>query len=271
MGPVTCWSSLRVLETWAIPPQTRALFSVSQHTCASLSLFLSLSLSLSSVTPRADGDGSSLTASLSDAHGEDSPLPITYNEEAEEGGGAQETDADADGSNEAPEQEEEDEEDARQVAGGGGNGDAPLNGGDEEAVEVGDAADGGTDIGGEDGGDKPDEPAEAGEGEGDLLDGGLEPEEVLASLSLEGTKALEGGSYSSLSDGDTTAPATSGDASPSVARSLFGFSGKGGGKGNGPRAKEGLGATAEDAEGGCLEDAPVVPSKEEIKLQSRCD
>lgn len=119
-----------------------------------------------------------------------------------------------------------------------------------------------------------------------MLNGDLEPEEVLAELSLEGTKALEGGSYSPLSDGGTTAAATSGEAvtgdaeesatSPSVARSLFGFSGKGGGRGGrggrgkGPRAR----AKAEDAEGEgegeSLDDAPVVPSKEETELQSRC-
>lgn len=242
-----------------------------------------------SLPPRTEGDGSSLTAPLSDALGEDSPLPLTYNKKAEKGG--------------APKEDEEDvarSEDAHQAAGGGGDGGAETAGDEEEAVGAdGDAADGGgadrPGVGCEDGDEKPvhDEPAVA--GEGGVVDGDLEPEEVLTELSLEGTKALEGGngSYSSsLSDGDTTAAATaatSGEAvthdseesaaspcaanrtSSGVARSLFGFSGKGGGGGKGLRAGEGdkLGANIEDAEGGKLDDTPVVPSKEEIELQSR--
>eukprot|EP00903_Cladosiphon_okamuranus_P010933 g10326.t1 len=207
-----------------------------------------------------DGDGSSLTASLSDAHGEDSPLPLTYNDEAEEDG--------------APEEEEAVvlAGDTHQIAGGDGDG------GEEDAV-------------GGDGDETPayDEPTVAFEGEEGLLEGDLAPEEVLRELSLAGTKALEGGgSYSSsLSDGDTTAAATSGEAvasgaeegaaSPSgangtssVARSLFGFSGKGGDRGNAPRAEEGegLGAKKGDDEGGNSDDTPVVPSEEETKLQS---
>eukprot|EP00752_Nemacystus_decipiens_P007872 g7033.t1 len=205
-----------------------------------------------------DGDGSSLTASLSDAHGEDSPLPNTYNEEAEEGDAQQ---ADVDVTNDG---------DANQLGGGDG---------EEEAA----GADGGADTGGD---EDDDESAVTGDGEPSLLEGGLEPEEVLVELSREGTKALEGGSDSSSSGGDATAAAagaTSRDAStvtgdakeetvpasPSVARSLFGFSGKGGGRGKGARARGGKGAKVEEgAEDEGPSDAPVVPSKEEIKLQS---
>lgn len=240
----------------------------------------------------ADGDGSSLTASLSDAHGEDSPLPTTYNEEAGEGE-AQETDAN--GVDGALEEEgvvaHAENEDEHQLAGGDGDGGEEVAGGEGEVAGVdGDAARGADPPGasGEGGDADPlHDPGGAGAGEEEErrpLDGDLSPQDVLAELSLEGTKALEGGgSYSSLSDGGDTAGATTAATSAeavigvaeesaeipsaartsSVARSLFGFEGKDGGKGKGARAKNG------DADGGSSDDLPVVPSKEEIKLQSR--
>lgn len=136
-----------------------------------------------------------------------------------------------------------------------------------------------------------------GAGDRDLLDRDPAPEGVLEELSLEGTKALECGSCSSLSDGDaagatgaiaaaaaTSAAATAavtgvgedgadspgGAGASSVARSLFGSGVEDGDGGKKPLVEEGLGAKKEDAKGGDLEDLPVVPSKEELELKSRC-
>ncbi len=203
----------------------------------------------------ADGDGSSLTASLSDAHGEESPLPI-YTEIPEANEAAENGDEENPTSAENPEHD----------CDGGNNaspGPASQEAGGEEATVVG---------------------AEGVGGEG-LLDGDLSPEDLLVELSLEGTKALEGGSYSSSTDVDAAgeedgAGAGAGNPGssrkPTVARSLFGSGekakakGRGGG-GKGQARKRGLGA--EGGGGGdkarSSDAAPIVPSKEELKLQSR--
>lgn len=199
----------------------------------------------------ADGDGSSLTASLSDAHGEESPLPIyteipEANEAAENGN--EETSASA-----AYSQHDDD----------GGNNASSESASQERGGERANAVEAGV-----------------ADGEG-LLDGDLSPDDVLVELSLEGTKALEGGSYSSSMDGDAAGEADGAGASvgnpgdsktAKVARSLFSSGAKGrGGRGKGRAGVRGLGG--ENGDKGNMtsssDAAPVVPSKEELKLQSR--
>lgn len=242
------------------------------------------------------GDGSSPTpgghsgdTNNSAGDDDDEGFPVSSIDALEEGAGDAALNSLGDGVDPAPE-DAHPQEAPMVLEEGGGEGGPEVTGG-EGGVAVG--TEGSSQEPGSGGGDESETAAgddPVGRGLPDKIQDESEeersPEDVLVELSLAGTTALEGGSFSSTvasgaSDsvdvlaGDKAADAadesSSSDDRRSVARSLFSAAkDKVGGNGEGAEKGPAEGEALFDDEAGTLDERPVVPSKEELKLRKRC-